>query len=247
MGRSVRGEKDYSVVVAIGPDIVRLLRDQNTRRYLSSQMAAQIQLGLEIADMAKQEIEDDKDVKPALNKLVLQCLNRDDDWKAFYVERMDQVVPGGANDRVLRAYAVELSAEQAYSMGDYSGATRLLQGLLDAGSVGGDDKGWYLQEMARYNWRANRMDSEQMQVSAHKQNRMLLKPASGITVTKLAIVSHGRIERIVQWISQFGSYSELDVSISDILGRLVFGMKADKFEHALDELSRATRICRRTA
>jgi replicative superfamily II helicase len=35
MGRSVRGEKDYSVVVAIGSDLVRLLRDKNTRKYRS--------------------------------------------------------------------------------------------------------------------------------------------------------------------------------------------------------------------
>jgi hypothetical protein len=33
--------------------------------------------------------------------------------------------------------------------------------------------------------------------------------------------------------------SELDASVSDILGHLVFGIKADRFEHALDELSGA--------
>jgi len=45
------------------------------------------------------------------------------------------------------------------------------------------------------------------------------------------------MERIAKWVSGFGSYSDLDVSITDILGRLVFGIKADKFESALDELS----------
>ena len=44
--------------VVIGTDLVRLIRDRESRRYLSSQMAAQIELGLEIADMARQEIED---------------------------------------------------------------------------------------------------------------------------------------------------------------------------------------------
>jgi replicative superfamily II helicase len=239
MGRSVRGEKDYSVVVAIGADLVRLLRDKNTRKYLSSQMGTQIELGLEIADMAKQEIEDDKEAKPALARLMVQCLSRDSDWKAFYVERMDQVVPSGANEVVLRAYAAELKAEQAYALGDYAEATKVLQGLLDSGSVDSDDKGWYLQEMARYNWRADRTESDRMQVAAHKQNHMLLKPPSGVTVTKLTIVSQGRVERIGKWVGGFGSYSELDASVSDILGQLVFGIKADRFEHALDELSGA--------
>ena len=45
MGRSVRGEKDYCVVVVIGTDIVRLIRYKKSRKYLSSQMAAQIELG----------------------------------------------------------------------------------------------------------------------------------------------------------------------------------------------------------
>ena len=39
--------------------------------------------------------------------------------------------------------------------------------------------------------------------------------------------------------SNFESYSELNVAVTDILGRLVFGTKADRFEQALDELSRA--------
>jgi len=56
MGRSVRGEKDYCVVVVIGTDLVRLIRDKQSRKYLSAQMAAQIELGIEIAGMARQEI-----------------------------------------------------------------------------------------------------------------------------------------------------------------------------------------------
>jgi replicative superfamily II helicase len=239
MGRSVRGEKDYCVVVAIGADLVRLLRDKTSRKYLSSQMAAQVDLGLEIASMAKQEIEDGEQPNGALNGLVRQCLSRDPDWKAFYVDRMDQVVPGGANEAVLRIYAGELEAEKAYAAGDYAAAADTLQTLLTDGSVGADDKGWYLQEMARYYWRANRPESQRLQVAAHKQNRLLLKPPSGVTIAKLTTVSQNRIERIVEWVGSFESYAELDARVSDILARLVFGMKADNFEYALDELSRA--------
>ena len=45
MGRSVRGEKDYSAIIVIGADLVRLLRDKSSRRFLSSQMATQIEIG----------------------------------------------------------------------------------------------------------------------------------------------------------------------------------------------------------
>jgi len=191
MGRSVRGEKDYCVVIVVGTDIIRLIRDKGSRKYLSSQMAAQIELGLEIADMARQEIEDGAKPVDAFNGLIRQCLGRDADWKAFYVEQMGKVKPSGANEQILRLYATELSAEKAYNSGDYSTACEELQRLLDSGSVNNDDRGWYLQEMARYHYRSNRTESQSLQVAAHKSNRMLLKPPTGITVAKLTILSQG--------------------------------------------------------
>ena len=239
MGRSVRGEKDYCVVIAIGHDLVRLLQSRTTKKYLSPQMAAQIDLGLEIAKLAKQEIEDDdKEPLHALNSLINQCLGRDADWKAFYVQQMDQVVPGRANEAVLRTYTVELKAEEAHAAGDDKSATEALQTLLDGSCVeSDDDKGWYLQEMARYRWRTNPVESDHLQVAAHKKNRMLLSPRSGFTVTKLEIVSQRRVEKIADWVRGCENYTELDAQVSDILNNLVFGVKADKFENALNELS----------
>jgi replicative superfamily II helicase len=239
MGRSVRGEKDYSVVVVIGPDLIRLVRDRGSRKYLSSQMSAQIELGLEIARMARQEIEDGASPTDAFNGLIRQCLSRDADWKAFYVEQMTRVKPSGANSQVLNLYASELAAEKLFVAGDYAGASKTIQNLMDGGVINSDDKGWYLQEMARYYYSSNRSESQTLQVAAHKSNRLLMKPPSGVTVAKLTIQSQGRVERIAQWVSACGDYSNMDVRVSDILTRLVFGMKAEKFEHALDELSRA--------
>lgn len=239
MGRSVRGEKDYSVVILIGSDITRLIRDRESRKFLSSQMSRQIEIGLEIADMAKQDIENEESPVDAFNSLVRQCLQRNEDWKAFYVEQMEQVKPSGANERVLRIYSSELAAEQAYRDGDYATATDAIQKLLDMKQVGEADKGWYLQEMARYQFRANRPESQRLQVVAHKNNRLLLKPSDGVTVAKLTIISQGRVERIMSWVRKFETYEQLHITLSDILVDLVFGTKADKFEQALDEVSRA--------
>lgn len=239
MGRSVRGEKDYSVIIIIGADITRLVRDRDTRKLLSPQMATQIEIGLEIAEMAKQELEEGETPLKALNGLIAQCIKRDADWKAYYAEQMDKVKPAGANEQVLKTYATELAAERAYMSGDYAKATDSLQALIDKGNLDREDSAWYLQEMARFQYRANRPESQKLQVAAHGKNRLLLKPPSGVTVTKLKIVSQGRTERIKKWVSQYENYAQLDVVVSDILDRLVFGVKADKFEQALDDLSRA--------
>jgi hypothetical protein len=237
MGRSVRGEKDYSVIIIIGADLTRLVRDKVSRRFLSSQMATQIEIGLEIAEMAKQELEGGASPLDTFNGLIRQCLGRNEDWKAFYAGQMGDVKPKGANEGLLRIYEAELEAEQSYIAGDYGSAVTKLQGLLDTGKLNAEDKAWYLQEMARYNYRANRPESNRLQIAAYKANRLLLKPASGVTIAQLKIVSQGRIERIAKWVQQFDDYSQLDVMLSDILARLTFGTKADKFEAALDELS----------
>ncbi|MTC29234.1 DEAD/DEAH box helicase [Providencia alcalifaciens] len=237
MGRSVRGEKDYSVIVVVGSELVRTLRDVTSRQYLSPQFAKQIEIGIELGKMAKQEIAEGENPTNAFNGLIKQCLTRDDDWKAYYAEQMNDVTPVGANKDILNIYEAELQAEKAYMAGDYIDAAKILQNLLDSGSVDANDKAWYLQERARYLYNSARADSQTQQKNAHKNNKLLLKPATGVTVTKLTLRSQGRVERIQKWIKNFDNYSELDVAVSDILERLVFGVKADKFEQALNELS----------
>lgn len=237
MGRSVRGEKDYSVVILVGGDLTRLVRETKSRKYLSAQLATQIEIGLEVANLGAQDIQGGMQPIPVLNSLINQCIQRDSDWKAFYAEQMQKVKPAPPNDRVLKVYVAELAAERAFSNGDYQNAVKSLQKSLDDNLIDRVDIGWYMQDMARYLYQTNRSESIQRQVKAHSANRLLLLPASGVTITKLTLVSQGRIERIISWISRCENYHQLNIALSDILGRLTFGVKADKFEQALHELS----------
>lgn len=239
MGRSVRGEKDYSVILGIGADLTRALRDKYSRSYLSSQMATQIEIGIEIAGFAKEDIASGVDAETAFMGLIRQCLGRDDGWKAFYTEHMENVVAKGANQRLLEIYAAELEAEELFMARDYSGAVQRIQVLMDKHSFDASDRGWYLQMMARYSYPLDRTEFNRLQLAAHGVNRLVMKPLQGLKVTKLSVISQGRVERIAQWIRNHNDYVQLDIALADILGRLVFGVKADKFEQALDELSRA--------
>jgi replicative superfamily II helicase len=240
MGRSVRGEKDYSVIVALGTDLTRLLRDRHSRSYLSSQMAMQIEIGLEIAEMGKEEIKEGTEPLTALLGLIGQCLNRDEGWKAFYSEKMENVTPKGSNKEILDLYAAELEAEKLYIRGQFTKASARLQKLMDdLRTLPANDVGWYLQMMARYNYPGDRAESQRLQLAAHNRNRMLMRPPEGMTVTRLNGISQGRVERIAEWMGQHGDYAQLDVALSDILVRLAFGVKADRFERAVDELSYA--------
>ena len=234
MGRSVRGEKDYCVIILIGEELVKTVRAQETRKHLSDQTRNQIDIGLEIAEMARQ---DEKNALPLeiLRGLINQCLKRDPDWKAFYADRMDAITQTLPSGKVLDVFQMELDAETALHQGDPAQAVKIIQNLIDKYIADPSDKGWYMQQMARYTYQLSKDESNRLQVEAHKKNRFLLRPLHGMKVDRI-VVSQQRVANIIAWIQGFESYADLTVSLGDILSRLDFGVKADRFEHAFGEL-----------
>jgi hypothetical protein len=239
LGRSVRGEKDYSVIILTGNDLVRFVRARESRKYFSAQTRAQIEIGFEIASLAQEELGIEGDPVKVLRGLIGQCLSRDDGWKEFYIRKMDQISQSHTTPNVLHIFSAEMKAENKYYDGEYEEATKILQKLLDTSIEIPSDRGWYLQEMARYMYSASKTRSNELQVAAHKSNRYLLKPKNGMVFSKIVIVSQKRIENIGVFIKGFGSFDDLSLAIDEILGNLRFSVKADSFEKALNDLAYA--------
>lgn len=238
MGRSVRGEKDYSVIVLIGDDLVRALNNERAMRHISPQLRTQLSIGREIASMAQQDCAATEEALGVIKELVKQCTGRDAGWKQFYVERMAEVTPAPSNPDALRRFAAEYRAEEAIAFGDCTKAVCEIQELLDSGTFSDADRGWYLQTMARLKYGHQRVDSEKLQLSAQRSNRRLLRPQSGVTVSRLEPLDQGRMERIIEWIAAHDTYQSLNVSVTDAIERLTFGTTADRFEDALEQLGR---------
>jgi len=81
--------------------------------------------------------------------------------------------------------------------------------------------------------------SNELQVAAHRYNRYLLKPKDGMVFSKITILSQKRIENICTYVKGFCSFDELSLAIEDMLGKLHFGVRADTFEKALNDLALA--------
>jgi len=239
LGRSVRGEKDFSVIILTGSELIRRIKTRDTRKYFSTQTRAQIEIGIEVAKIAKEEIHDDVPPEKILRDLINQCLRRDEGWKEFYIEQMNQISQTRTTPKILDIFSSEMKAEQKYYEGDYEDAARSLQGVVDKFVEMPTDKGWYLQEMARYIYPLSKTRSNEYQVAAHKHNRYLLRPKDGMVISKITVLSQKRIENICEYIKRFGSFDELSLTIDEMLGNLRFGVKADTFERALNELAYA--------
>lgn len=237
MGRSVRGEKDYSVVLLIGADLVRLVRSRESRSYLSTQTQKQIEIGLAVAEYAQEDMEQGKEAVNVLDGLISQCLKRDPGWKDYYVEQMGAITDPGANLTRLDAYALEFKADRAARDGDYRQAARTAQELADKHANSDAEKGWYLQEAARHLFRISKVESEQLQATAHRKNRYLLRPLARPQTDTLK--PQRRIDSVLGWIRAHESPAALRMSVQAVLSDLTFGVDADTFEAAVDRLGKA--------
>ena len=238
LGRAVRGEKDYCVILLMGPDLVKLVRTPAGLRFLSAQTRLQIELGFDIAEMAKNEILDGRAPMHALRTLINQSLGRDEGWKAFYVDRMDALEEIGATPKNLAVYVAERQAEEQYRKQNIDGAVKTLQKLVNESSSPAD-QGWYLQEMARYLHAKSKTEANKTQIAAHAAHPLLLKPQQGMQVTKVSAASDAQVEQVLSWIRSHATYEELAVTVAGIVAQLRFGVAADEFEKALDDLGRA--------
>ena len=243
LGRSVRGEKDYSVILIIGNDLVKFLKSINFNKFFSVQTRKQIKLGLEVSQMAKDEdLQNISNKTPVLLELINQCVKRDDGWKKFYEMEMNVSVDESQyfNKDLVEILDLERKAEKSFYGNEPEKAVQFMQKILDSYYANDQiERGWYLQTLARYKYKISKIDSNQTQKSAFKCNSQLLKPQEGINYKKLSYISENRVKRIKKWISTYTNYEELIMSVNDILDNLSFGQPSEKFEKALQDLGTA--------
>lgn len=240
IGRAVRGEKDYCVIVIIGSDLVRALQAPGQRDFFSDQTRTQIQLGKDIAEFTKEEIDAGTDAMIAFNGLIRQCLNRDEGWKDWYSKQMNDMKSRGKPTRedLLQVFQAEVNAEREFQGRNYDRAADSIQGLLNSHKLDDLDRGWYMQEIARYTYPSSTAQSNELQRNAHKYNRSLLRPKENMIFTKVkTLTPEKRLERIKAWISSHEFFEDLATQLDAILTYLSFGVIADRFEQALQDLA----------
>lgn len=239
LGRSVRGEKDYSVIIIIGADLIKFIKSPLTNKYFSSQTRKQVEIGIAVADLAKEDLDESVASFTVINSLIKQALSRDEGWKEFYKEEMDKIKIDDSQNDICEILVKEKEAEGYFSRGEFDHACDVIQKLSDSFVDNPHERGWYLQILARYKYGISKSESNNIQKSAFQANQQLLAPRDGINYKKLQFINDNRIKRIKQWIQQYSSFQELMISIEGILNDLSFGIQSEKFETALKDIGLA--------
>ncbi len=237
IGRGVRGEKDFCAVVILGSELARVVQEARIAAHCSPQTRKQIEIGLEIAEISRYDV--DHGVNGV--DVVVECLNtflkRDQGWKDFYQDRMNDVSSTSVNQSLLKLYVSELEAETLHQRGRYQEARMVIQKLLDdVSTLTSDERGWYIQEMARLIYRGSKTESLTLQQSAHTANGYVLKPKDLTVFRRLEPLSQLRISQIIEWAQLSLSHQDLILRINSILDDLRFGVDSDRFESAVHQL-----------
>ena len=236
IGRAVRGEKDYCAILVIGSDIEKFMRGVLTRKYFSAQTQKQIEIGFEVAKMAKEEIREDDPSMKQIFSLIDQILKRDEGWKEYYNTEMDGIIQENIENRIYDRYVEENKLEKLFSQGEYELAVERTQNFIDKFIHNDLEKGWYLEQMARYAYMYSEEKSERLQKTAFKKNSQLLKPKEGVMYSKISFLNENRMLRFRQNISKYDSFEEFNLHINEVIENLSFGVDAEKFESSLKKL-----------
>ncbi len=237
LGRGVRGEKDYCCIILISSDLVKFIKSRSTNKYFSPQTRQQIKIGMDIADIS---IRNGK--TPGLKsviELVNQILQRDNSWKNFYNKRMGEL----KNEVLYKSLYAQLEAERdaeyhAY-IGENDRACQVIDRLVKELDMEDDERGWYLQMMARFKYDTSGVESNKVQLAAYRLNQELLKPREGVVYKRINGIISNRIDAIKEYVSEQDNYSELMLQIEACIANLAFGTPATKFEQALEHIGKA--------
>ncbi|WP_409161150.1 DEAD/DEAH box helicase [Pectobacterium sp. B2J-2] len=236
LGRSVRGEKDYSIIVITGGDLVQFIKSPLTMKYFSPQTRMQIEIGSQIVDFAKDEIGSDTNIGKLLVDIMNKSLQRDEGWKEYYTESMNAIVIGDSDNHVHKLICREYEAEKYFAEGEFDKACNVIQDICDNYINDETEKGWYLQLQARYKYLVSKVESNKIQKSAFKKNKNLLKPRDGVVYRKITGINSSRTKRIKDWIQQHEDFASMMISVDGILQNLFFGVRSEKFEEAIHNL-----------
>jgi hypothetical protein len=232
MGRGVRSNDDFCVVLLLGARLTARLFPSSSRAMFSPATRKQLELSDEVAEQLRQQPFEE------LAAAVEQCLSRDPGWVAASRDAVDGIT---YPDRVeiSDAAAAERAAFDFAQRGRYSDAS---DGLSEAARDTQDaaQRGWLLQQSALYMQHVDGVAAERLQRTAVDHNRSLIKPRAGVPYVRLNRLAEQGIAASEHLSNRYRSAAELTIGMEAVLDDLVPDpdpVRVSAFEQAMKDLA----------
>ncbi|MDB5763943.1 MAG: DEAD-like helicase [Herminiimonas sp.] len=232
IGRGVRANDDYCVVLLMGAELTKVLFLLDAKDMFSPATRAQLNLA---ADVTKQLEGGMKDIDEAID----YCLNQDSAWKKLARECLVGV--GYAEKGTVRSIAIaQREAFDASVVTNYGQAQKSLQKLLNSEKeFDSITRGWLMWQLAEYTQYTNPVEAQIILKAAVGYNRRLTKPLEGIDYEQLSAKDLEQSRNAVWKLRSYGSDSnKLLVDLNGVLEDLIFKPDTSKaFEDAMKEIA----------
>ena len=231
MGRGVRSNSDYCAVCLIGRTLADIIYTSGGIDFFSDATKKQFELSEQLWDQIK-----GADINEIFS-LFEYSLKRNENWVSLSREALDNVM----YSKVPRFDENVIAIRQAFNLAEneqYKDATSVIEERKNQ-VCESDVTGLLKQHMAEY---VNFYDSEasqQILLSAHSNNKALLKPLKGIQYEKIINRTNSQAEYFIKYITENNiGQNNYIIKLNSILEKLVFSQENTKqFEQALKDLS----------
>jgi hypothetical protein len=231
MGRGIRSNEDYCVVILMGRSLIGMLYADNALSMFTPATKAQLELSEKLAEQLRGH------PVAELEEVMGYCLNRDKKWVAASKGALVHLKSKGEGS--VRPLAEKLrQAFDAAEIRDYQKAAKFTQEAVRS-ATDWREKGWLKQLLAEYTNFDNPVEAQKLMKSAVSDNRALLRPVDGIAYTRLMTASMNQANQCsTHLVSRFGDGNKIVLAMNALLDELEFVPDtAPRFEEAMNQLA----------
>ena len=231
MGRGVRSNDDYCVVVLCGARLTRRLKSLDGRAMLTGATQAQLDLSTKLAKQIKGISLQD------LEGVVRRCLDRDEDWITVNKKILIKAKSNGGLALDSMAMATRTSFD-LFKSGDYLSAARVLEHAVNE-TDDSDVQAWLKVRLAEITHPIDPASAQKILLTANKLNSNVLKPLSGVKFQKLKPLAEKQASKVKSYhTDNFVDAADRITYTKALLEDLVFNSDhTNKFESAIDNVA----------
>lgn len=237
MGRGVRSNSDYCVVVLMGNKLANVLVNQNGDEFFSRATFEQYNISKRLWEQLM-----NSGNAPTIKEvfgLADYVLQRNQDWVSISKNMLASVKYDKTANIDRTVVATRKAFEKAY-IEQYDEAFSILEDEKNH-NVTLDDKskGFLMQQMAEYKNFTNPTQAQEILLSGRKLNPSILKPIRGIQYSKLSSFSDKQGLNVVKFVNDnFDDLNNYLIYVDSVLDDLIFiEHTADSFENAIKNVA----------
>lgn len=231
MGRGVRSNTDYCAVVLMGKSLADIIYTSNGFDFFSDATKEQFKLSEEIWEQLDEKNPED------IFSLLEYVLTRDIDWMELSKERLASIKYSSVPNFDLKSIAIRKAFNCAGNR-DFQKSVEVLESIKnDIDDI--ELRGLFKQYIASYTNFYNPNQAQQIQLSAHKDNRMLLLPIAGIQYEKVINKTGSQANCFIRYVTEKNlTANQYIIKMNSLMEKLVFEPDTSKkFEQGIEEVS----------